>query len=118
MSFTYRKTCCDECPWRKDVPTGGFPAQRFRDMTTTSADMALSVFTCHKSYAEVPALCAGFLSQGAEHNLSVRLWVAKGLIDPALVNNGGLDLFESYRAMAIANGVSPRAACLKRCRDS
>ncbi|MFC4859167.1 DUF6283 family protein [Actinophytocola glycyrrhizae] len=55
----------------------------------------------------------GFLLRGAAHNLSVRLH------EP-----GGEDVssdrprYDSYRDMAIANGVTPNAPALQRCRHS
>jgi hypothetical protein len=54
--------------------------------------------------------------RGAVHNLSVRLKSAVGQLRQD-VGDGGHALFESYRAMAIANGVAPGDAALVRCRD-
>ncbi|MNF18338.1 hypothetical protein D3C80_2223580 [compost metagenome] len=52
---------------------------------------------------------------GAEHNLKVRLQRMKGKwMD---VSDGGHELFESYRAMAEANGVSSDDPVLARCRS-
>jgi len=54
--------------------------------------------------------------RGADHNLSVRLAALRGEIDPRAVGDGGHPLFENYRAMAIANGVSPEDPALRLCR--
>lgn len=52
--------------------------------------------------------------RGAEHNLSVRLMHINGQVGP--VDDGGHELFENYRAMAIANGVDPDDPALAPCR--
>ncbi len=61
-------------------------------------------------------MCAGFLLRGANHNLSVRLKLIQGdhFED---VTDGGHQLHESYRAMAVANGVAPDDPVLAPCRD-
>ena len=64
---------CEQCPWRKDVPTGRFPAQAYRESAPTAYDAAFSTFACHMSGSAAPATCAGFLLRHATHNLAVRL---------------------------------------------
>jgi hypothetical protein len=76
-----------------------------------------NTFGCHQSGAVKPKTCAGFLLRGADHNLAVRMGVAKGEIDYSEVSDGGHELFDSYKAMAIANGVSPDDECLAASRD-
>ncbi len=77
--------------------------------------MSSHQFGCHESGTGKPATCAGFLLHGAHHNLAVRLAFLKGeLADD--VNDGGNELFESYRDMAVANGVDPGSPSLKACR--
>lgn len=77
--------------------------------------MAQHTFACHSAGAENPRICAGFLLRGADHNLSVRLKYIQGQIGH--VHDGGLELHNSYRAMAVANGVSPDDPVLADCRD-
>ncbi|HGO6104929.1 TPA: DUF6283 family protein [Burkholderia cepacia] len=73
-------------------------------------------FACHESGVRKPAMCAGFLLHGADHNLSVRIKSIQGdRFDD--VEDGGHQLYENYRAMAIANGVSPDDPVLAQCRD-
>jgi hypothetical protein len=126
----YRRRPCSNCPWRKDA-VGKFPAEAFRhsantayDMAqhtfachqSTAYDMAQHTFACHQSGAERPAICAGFLLRGAIHKLAMRLKVMKGKIDLRTVSDGGVELFDSYRAMAEANGIEPNDPILIPCR--
>lgn len=111
----YRREPCGGCPWRKDQ-TGSFPAGAFRESAHTAYDMAKPVFSCHESGTEKPATCAGFLMRGADNNLSVRLKYATGEMDFKAISDGGHELHESYRAMAIANGVDPDDPVLGPCR--
>lgn len=78
--------------------------------------MATHTFACHEAGARKPALCAGFLLRGADHNLSVRLKMIQGDRFGDL-EDGGHELHENYRSMAIANGVSPDDPVLAACRD-
>lgn len=112
----HRKEPCPTCPWRKDA-VGEFPAEAFRISAHTAYDMAMEAFSCHESGAKKPATCAGFLLRGADNNGNVRIKIIKGEFDPGTVSDAGLDLFDSYREMAIANGVDPDDEILKPCRD-
>jgi|SRR5690554_3104878 len=111
----YRRKPCSDCPWRRDA-VGEFPAEAFRHSARTAYDMAEHLFSCHQSGKEKPAICAGFLLRGADHNLTIRIGRAiKGNYRD--VSDGGLDLFENYREMATANGVDPDDPVLSPCRD-
>ena len=112
---TYRHQPCSDCPWRRDA-VGIFPAAAFLHSAGTAYDMALVTFACHQSGTGKPAICAGFLLRGAAHNLTVRLRIISGEIEPAAVSDGGADLFDGYREMAEANGVEPDDPALRRCR--
>jgi hypothetical protein len=112
----FRKEPCEECPWRVDQ-VGAFPAQAFRHSAATAYDAAMSCFGCHMSKHTAPATCAGFLlSEGAIHNLLVRIGMAAGRLDLDAVHSD-VPLFPSYRLMAIANGVAPDDPVLEPCRD-
>lgn len=111
---TYRREPCSDCPWRTDA-TGLFPAEAFRHSAITAYDMSLNQFGCHQSGPQKPATCAGFLLRGADHNMSVRIAKIKGLITDD-VHDGGHKLHDSYRAMAIANGVDPDDPEIAPCR--
>ncbi len=114
-SGSYRREPCPECPWRVDQ-TDGFPAEAFLHSANTAYDMATHIFGCHESGKENPATCAGFLLKGAVHNLSFRMRAAAGKIDMEQVHDGGLELHESYRAMAVANGCDLNDPELLPCR--
>lgn len=110
----YRKKPCKNCPWKKSS-VGEFPAEAFEHSARTAYDMSRHTFACHDSGSKKPAACAGFLLRGAEHNLSVRLGYMNGTYK-ADVSDDGHELFDSYRDMAVANGVDPEAEVLKPCR--
>ena len=110
----YRREPCSECPWRKDSPKGAFPVEAYRHSAKTAHDMSNHIFGCHMSGKEKPATCAGFLLRGAEHNLSVRLMLMRGLIADDLQSN--VQLYKDYVQMAVANGVAPDDPALKQCR--
>ncbi|WP_278468151.1 DUF6283 family protein [Stutzerimonas balearica] len=111
----YRRKPCAKCPWRVDA-VGEFPAEAFKHSASTAYDMSDRVFGCHDSGTSKPATCAGFLLRGAYHNLRIRMAYLTGEIQGDL-EEGGLELFESYREMAIANGVDPDDPVLAQCRD-
>lgn len=111
---SYMKRPCADCPWRKDS-VGIFPPEAFRISARTSYDMSDHLFGCHNSGTKKPKTCAGFLVSGSRHNLSYRLGLIHGKYRD--VSDGGHDLFESYKSMAIANGVSPEDECLILSRD-
>lgn len=77
--------------------------------------MSQHTFGCHRSGKDRPATCAGFLLQGAEHNLAVRLGMFNGTYKQD-VSDGGIELHASYRDMAIANGVDKDDPSLSLCR--
>lgn len=108
---------CRRCPWRRDAPRGAFPAQVFRHSAATCYDLALRTFGCHASDRADPATCAGFLLSGAGNNLQVRLWLARGVPLWRVRLPDGVELYENYRAMAVANGVPPDDPALADCRD-
>jgi hypothetical protein len=113
MTIAYAKKPCDECPWRRDVPTGKFKPQRFRDLAETAYDMAGKIFACHKSPEGREFVCAGYLLQASAHNLTLRM--ARQSFDVG--NPDKVPLFMTYRRMAIANGVKPNDPALRNCRD-
>jgi hypothetical protein len=107
------KRPCADCPWRVDA-VGVFPAEAFRQSARTAHDMAQETFACHQAGTEQPRVCAGFLLRGADHNLAVRLGQIHGQFRD--VDDGGHALHDSYRAMAIANGVEEDDPALAHCR--
>lgn len=110
----YMRTPCAQCPWRREN-VGSFPPEAFKHSAETAYDMSQHVFACHVSGAEALHTCAGFLLRGAENNLAIRLARFRGDITDDVSDNGA-QLHESYRAMAIANGVDPDDPVLQQCR--
>lgn len=80
------------------------PPEVFRDSARTTYDMATHTFGCHGSSRSAPQTCAGFLLRGASDNLTIRLAVVNGRIDPNAIDSP-VELYSDYRAMAIANGL-------------
>lgn len=111
----HRKKPCKDCPWRKDS-AGVFPAEAFKVSAKTAYDMSDSTFACHSSGIDKPATCAGFLLNGAHHNLSIRLAYMRGKLTNDFHDNGH-ELFQNYREMAVANGVDADDPVLAPCRD-
>lgn len=107
----YRRTPCGGCPWRIDQ-AGKFSAEAFRISAHTAYDCAEEVFACHESGVKNPATCAGFLLRNSAHNLLARLKHING--GPGCSSD--VELWPSYRAMAIGNGVDPDDPVLVRCR--
>lgn len=111
---SYRRTPCVECPWRTEND-GVFPAEAFRISARTAYDAAWETFGCHMSSCNAPMTCAGFIL-ASHHNLSLRLKEATGKLDRDSVHDDGVELHDSYRAMAVANGVDPDDPVLTPCR--
>jgi hypothetical protein len=111
----YRRKPCEGCPWVIEN-TGDFPAEAFEHSAETSVDMSEHVFACHESGSERSSTCAGFLLRGADNNMAIRLRLSRGEIDYSLIHEDERELFDNYRAMAVANGVDPNSPALKDVR--
>lgn len=110
----YRRKVCSDCPWRKDK-VGEFPPEAFVISASTSYDTSTTTFACHQSGTDKTCVCAGFLLRGADNNIAVRMGYITGKYQDN-VHDGGHELHDSYRDMAVANGVDPNDPALKRCR--
>jgi hypothetical protein len=131
IDHRYRRQPCADCPWRRDR-VGEFPAEAFRQSAVTGIDPsslpwkkdpglaqrllagADHTFACHESGPVRPAVCAGYILRG-DQALAWRVAFSRGQFDPKDVHDGGLALFENYRAMAEANGVAPDDPALVGC---
>lgn len=112
----YQRRPCAQCPWRVDLPPGIFPAEAFRISAVTAYDASMEQFACHMAGTEAASTCAGFVLRNSANNLGARIAAMTGRLDPRKVSSP-YPLYESYRAMAEANGVDPADPVLKRCRD-
>ncbi|MCZ1011921.1 DUF6283 family protein [Streptomyces lydicus] len=103
-----RRPCggTEPCPWRRDAPSGQFPATAFELSAPTSQPGSTRRFGCHSSTPARPQVCAGWLLRGADGNERVQNLLASGrIVSPELPD--GVELYDSYAEMAIANGVDP-----------
>jgi hypothetical protein len=114
----HRRQPCAECPWRKDVPTGVFPAKAFETSAHTAYDGAMETFACHMSGAAKASVCAGFLLRHSENNIGIRLSLFKERIELDTIHDGGLPVYETYREMAVANGVPADDPILRQVRGN
>ena len=103
---------CAECPWRTDVPVGKFPPERYVALAATAYDLGRTVFACHMSKDGGEFACAGFILQSSAHSLSCRM--SREMFDGV---RSSYPLFETYRELAVANGVSEDDPALMNCRD-
>jgi hypothetical protein len=74
--------------------------------------MAGLVFACHMSKEGGEFACAGFVMQSSVHNFSCRM-SRQSFGDV----RSPYPLFETYRELAIANGVPEDHPALRNCRD-
>lgn len=99
---------CPNCPWRRDVEPGEFPACRYDALAATAgqpgteADLFAPLFACHKSREGAEYACAGWLASVGRDHLGVRFAVITGRLDPATLDPGPdwPPLFDSYAEMA------------------
>lgn len=104
--FRARKTC-DECPWRKDVPVGRFPPERFAKLRPTVQQGFNILFACHKTDDGRDETCVGFLLVAGDNNWTVRLAHSHGRFQYDELEATG-PLYESFEEMARANGLGGR----------
>lgn len=114
----YMRRPCAQCPWREDLPTGVVPPEAFRHSAATAYDMAGTTFGCHMSGTGSPMTCAGFLLRHGVHNMQVRLTMIHTGLAQDEVTDGGFPVYQSYREMAIANGVDERDPALRPIRSN
>lgn len=95
----------ERCPWRQDATPGIFPAEAFRLSAPTSYPDSDRLFGCHSSTPEAPRVCAGWLLRGAAGNRQVQEMLKSGHLDKPIVPDG-VELYDDYAEMAMANGVA------------
>jgi hypothetical protein len=110
--LAHAKRPCGECPWRRDTPAGKFETCRYDALRATTggpgAEVGLNapMFACHMSPDGREYACAGWLAVAGRDHLGVRLAVALGRLDRAVLDpgDGWPELFGSYEEMAVAQG--------------
>lgn len=104
---------CLNCPWRRDVDPGEFPASRYEALRATapgldgaSVPLGAPMFACHKSPQGEEFVCSGWLAVCGIDHVGVRLNVAQGFIDPEALRPGDdwPELFSDYAEMAQTMG--------------
>lgn len=111
----FRRRVCAGCPWRVENDET-FPPGAFVASAPTCYDAAMNTFACHESGAEKSQVCAGFLLQNSVHNIGVRLAQSSGRIVIEEIELPDSELHNSYRDMAVANGVPEDHPALAECR--
>lgn len=106
-----RRYPCSECPWKRSTPPGQFTAARYAVLRETSDQrMGAPMFGCHKGEPGTDAdlACAGWLAVAGYDNLTVRMAVLTGRLEPEdlLPGDDWPELFSSYAEMAAAQGRS------------
>jgi Family of unknown function (DUF6283) len=94
---------------------GSSRPEAFRLSAHTSYNQSEAMFACHGADPRHPRVCAGFLLRGAGDKLAVRGWLARGVLSVPVLPDG-VDLYDSYWEMAVANGVDPDDPALAPCR--
>lgn len=108
MSEFAMKRTCDECPWRRDVPVGKFPPERYQALEATCRPGGLpNIFACHRTPEGAERACAGFLLVHGADNNCCRLAAMSGKWVPGEQIATG-PLYESFDEMARANGYEPQ----------
>jgi hypothetical protein len=114
LSGGARSRPCDECPWRRDVKPGQFPATRYDALENThgadgqEAPYGAPFFGCHKSPEGREFACAGWLAVEGYNHIGVRVAVAYGHFPGSALAPGEdwPELFGSYAEMAAAQGAA------------
>lgn len=105
-----RRRPCAECPWRRDVKPGQFPAARFEALRVTTgrygaeAPLGSPMFACHKSADGKEIACAGWLvAVGRDLSITARVNLSLGMPMPE-PDESWPELFDTYDEMAATQG--------------
>jgi hypothetical protein len=99
---------CENCPWRVDAPRGYWDPSHFEEIWKNCQDDGMNQMACHKSTAERPLPCQGWVRVMGFRAIGVRLLVMRDHVSEAEVaDRDGPALFPSFAAMLRANRVRP-----------
>lgn len=116
----HRKYPCSECPWQVKAEPGKFPASRYEQLRSTCRPDAAGIpplpgspmFGCHVGDPGTgeDLACAGWLVVEGHRHMGVRVAVMDGRLPTEALDRGDNwpELYESYEAMAEANGAAIR----------
>lgn len=99
---------CGTCPYRCDTPPGIWHPDEYARLAAWDREMheqPEGVFLCHHTadVAADPKLCRGWLDVHGQDALGVRIAVALGCLDPAVLDEEpAVEVYESGRAAALA----------------
>jgi hypothetical protein len=106
---------CNDCPWRKSTPRGGFPGGGIDAISLIEScregalPFASGIMQCHKTADTTPRPCAGFLVQHGHTATSARIGRLLGLADPTdYTTDAPLRTLEE---MVLDLGVVPAQSC-------
>jgi hypothetical protein len=105
---------CGNCPWRKDAPREYWDAEHFREIWRNCQDDGLHQMACHKSRPDAPAarqiICQGWVRVMGYDAIGVRIALLRGRVTLTEIEDlSGLELFETFEEMLLANRVEPPA---------
>lgn len=103
---------CKNCPWRRDAKTGYWAPEHFQRIWINCQDDGARLMLCHKSTAQQVSaselICQGWIRVVKQNAIGVRFALMRGLVTIEEVDDTNVpDLFPTFRAMLIANGVRP-----------
>jgi hypothetical protein len=105
--MNHRPRPCEECPWRRDTPSGQFPRERYEALENTvggpgeEVGLGGPIFACHKSAEGKELPCAGWLAVVGIEHLGVRVSISQGHLPPEVLKpaDDWPDLFDSYEEL-------------------
>lgn len=82
---------CESCPYRRDVPSGVWAENEYRSLERYDEEMWAqppALFQCHQNDQASGAarMCAGWVATHGDQLLGLRVAVAKGRVDPAVLS--------------------------------
>lgn len=84
-----RRAPCKACPWRVDAKATeipGFDMEKAENLKNTVGQvLGQPMMACHQSKDGEEIVCVGFLAVDGHDNLTVRLSLATGVLDPIAV---------------------------------
>ena len=102
---------CDNCPWRRDAPTGEWTREHFRQVRDRCLGVGILPMTCHKAKSRPPEEWAGLYCAGWAR-INPDAPGVKVLIGEGIIQYGDLEpldlaqFYESFEEMVTSNGLS------------
>lgn len=105
MSNYYKKSPCNNCPYRVDAPLQLWHREEFEKLAAEETNNFGAIYQCHKKDRHV---CVGWLMKQDEHNfpnINLRLSLSKNNITRKYLDalHCNVELYESVADMIKAN---------------